>query len=267
MSGAGNDFIVIDNRRHKIRNAPRLARKLCDRRWGIGADGLILVDRSNKADYKMKYYNADGTSGGMCGNGGRCVALYSVISGIARPKHTFEALNDVYQATIKRKYVTLKMKNPRNINLNMKLLTSLGKLQAHYVDTGAPHVVIDAAQLKKRIRHLLDLPVKDLGREIRNHVTFFPKGTNVNFIEILSANSLRMRTFERGVEDETLACGTGAIACAIIGNLIFGLKPPIKVITRSNLTLDVSFQVKDSQISEVLLKGAALVTFEGRINI
>jgi diaminopimelate epimerase len=267
MSGAGNDFIVIDNRDGKIRYANRLARRLCDRRWSIGADGLILVEKSKKANYRMSYYNADGSYGGMCGNGGRCVALYSASKGITRNKHTFEALNDIYHATVNKKFVTLRMKNPKDIALNLSLPTSYGKIQGHYVDTGAPHVVIEATQFKHRFRRLQDLPVTELGREIRNHDKFHPKGTNVNFIQILSTNSIQMRTFERGVEDETLACGTGAIASAIVCNLAFGLKSQIKVITRSNRTLRVAFQKKGNQISDVSLKGPALVTFEGHINV
>lgn len=262
MSGAGNDFIVIDNRSGKIKNSSRIARRLCDRRWGIGADGLILIERSKKADYKMNYYNADGSYGGMCGNGGRCVALYSVISGIASRKHTFEALNYIYQATIAKRYVTLKMKDPQNITVNMSLPTSLGKIQVHYVDTGAPHVVIDVDQLGQTFKKLQDVPVVKIGKEVRNHMQFYPRGTNVNFIKITKSNSLWMRTFERGVEDETLACGTGAIACAIISNLVFGLKPPIKVITRSNLTLQVNFK-KNNGIFDVSLRGPAKTIFEG----
>lgn len=267
MSGAGNDFIVIDNRSRKIKNGPRLARKLCDRRWGIGADGLILIEDSKIADYQMNYYNADGSYGGMCGNGGRCVALYSATSGIARTRHTFEALNHIYQATVAKNYVVLQMKDPQNITLNINLSTSFGKIQAHYVDTGAPHVVIDAVQFKRRFGHLSDLPVVDIGREVRNHITFQPEGTNVNVLQINKANSLRMRTFERGVEDETLACGTGAIACAIIGNFVYGLQSPIKVITSSNLTLQVGFRKSKRQVSDVTLKGPARVIYEGSINI
>lgn len=267
MSGAGNDFVVIDNRSRKIKNGPRLARKLCDRRWGIGADGLILIEDSKIADYKMNYYNADGSYGGMCGNGGRCAALYSVTSGIAKTRHTFEALNSIYHASVAKNYVVLQMKDPQNITLNLSLSTSFGKIQAHYVDTGAPHVVIDARQFKRRFKHLSDLPVVEIGREVRNHITFRPEGTNVNFIQTDSTNSLRMRTFERGVEDETLACGTGAIACAIIGNLVFGLQPPIKVITRSNLTLQVGFKKNKNLVSNVSLKGPARVTFEGSIDV
>lgn len=267
MSGAGNDFIVIDNRNGKIKRGSQLARKLCDRRWGIGADGLILVEKSKKADYRMNYFNADGSYGGMCGNGGRCVALYNTITGLAGKKHTFEALNHAYQAIVDQKSVTLRMRDPRNIALNITLPTPFGSIQGHYVDIGAPHVVIEVSQLKQRFRHLEDVPILNLGREIRYHDKFHPNGTNANFIEILGLNSLQMRTYERGVEDETLACGTGAIASSIIASLVYELDPPIKVIPKSKKILQVNFRKSNGKISDVSLKGPATITFEGHINI
>jgi diaminopimelate epimerase len=215
----------------------------------------------------MKYYNADGSYGGMCGNGGRCVALFCVSAGIAENSHTFEAVNYVYRATVRKNYVTLRMKDPSNLTLNIALKTSFGTIPAHYVDTGAPHVIIDACRINKHIRKLEEVPVVELGREIRNHAMFQPEGTNVNFIERVGAKSLRIRTFERGVENETLACGTGAIASAIVASLAMGLKTPITVQPKSNATLRVAFRRNGEKIRDVSLSGPATMTFEGDIEI
>jgi len=267
MSGAGNDFIVIDNRAGRIKNGSHLARRLCDRHWGIGADGLILIERSKKADYQMKYYNADGSYGGMCGNGGRCAALYCFSAGIANRSHTFEAVNHLYRAAVKRNSVALRMIEPRNLTLDISLKTSFGVIPAHFVNTGAPHVVIDAHRIKRQFQNLDDVPVLVLGREIRNHQMFHPEGTNVNVIEILGAKSIRMRTYERGVEAETLACGTGAVATAIIASAKHGMISPIYIHTRSKVTLRVAFKKNGNNIDEVILSGPAKVTFEGIVEI
>ncbi|MEP0822037.1 MAG: diaminopimelate epimerase [Ignavibacterium sp.] len=261
MSGAGNDFVVLDNRAESIRDKPGLAKRLCDRHWGVGADGLLLVEKSSRgADYRMEYYNADGSYGGMCGNGGRCIAVYAVHRGIASPNHRFDALDHMYEAKVKGAEVVLKMKDPKDLRLNFVLRLAGGDISAHYVDTGAPHVVVEVPG------ELNDVDVVGLGRSIREHSNFKPGGTNVNFLKILGDKSLQIRTYERGVEAETLACGTGSIASAIIAGSLGKAKPPVGVMVRSGSTLKVDFDAEgDGKIRNVRLSGPAVTVFEGTI--
>jgi diaminopimelate epimerase len=267
MSGAGNDFVVIDNRRRRIKNGSALARTLCDRRHGIGADGLLLIERSRSADYTMKYYNADGSSGSMCGNGGRCIAYYAWSAGVAKASHHFEALQHIYHAKIGNTSVTLTMKDPSYLRTNILLRVDKRRFTVHYIDTGSPHVILPLMG-KTQKKGLIDrVDVRGLGQRIRHHSLFKPNGCNVNFLERIDAKTLKMRTYERGVEDETLACGTGAVACAIVGHFIWGMEPPVRIITRGGEVLIVSFRILDNgTINEVKLTGSAKEVFRGVIN-
>ena len=215
MSGAGNDFIVIDNRSEIINDKPAFARKICDRHWSIGADGLLLLESSDKAAYRMMYYNADGSYGGMCGNGGRCIAMFAYLKKIANSSHTFEALDHIYSASVDIENVSLHMKNPISLKLNQHIIIEKKNISYHTIDTGAPHIVIDIKEFNKKI-NFDEFDVQKWGKILRWHKKFTPAGTNVNFIKILENNIVQLRTFERGVESETLACGTGSIASAII---------------------------------------------------
>lgn len=266
MSGAGNDFVVIDNRAGMITNGPILAKKICDRRWGVGADGLLLVEKSAKAAYRMMYYNADGSYGGMCGNGGRCIANFAVAAGIAPKDHSFDALDYLYKAHVNDATVTLHMKDPKDLKLNLVLPVNGKKLKAHFVDTGAPHVVIPVENIAKRKPLLERLDVHALGAKIRYHKKFSPNGTNVNFIELTTSNQLKIRTYERGVEFETLACGTGSVASAIVGSHLYSLEPPVTIIARSGSTLTVDFKKNGKQFSDVSLSGPAAATFTGEFD-
>jgi len=267
MTGAGNDFVVIDNRSGKIKGGSRLARVLCDRRWGIGADGLLLLEKSRKAAYRMMYYNADGSYGGMCGNGGRCIAWFAVKTEIAPARHRFEALDYVYDAEVRNKAVILKMKNPRAFQFGKQIKLDSRTLKVATVDTGSPHVVVEVGDVAKKKDLLSTLDVVGLGREIRYHMAFEPAGTNVNFIEAAGGNSIRMRTYERGVEDETLACGTGSVASALVSSVLWKLKSPVTVVTRSGRKLRVSFERKGEDFGNVKLKGPAEVVFTGSVEI
>jgi diaminopimelate epimerase len=264
MSGAGNDFVVIDNRKGIISDGSALARKVCNRRWGIGADGLILLEPSQRASYRMIYYNADGTYGGMCGNGGRCIAYLAAANNLAPVEHSFEALDHVYNAKVDHESVTLTMKDPSDLKTDIMLRLGKTKLKLHFVDTGSPHAVIPIAQLRKK---LSDINVLELGNRIRNHRRFKPHGTNVNFIERIDANVLKIRTYERGVEEETLACGTGSIAGAIVGRVIWNMTPPITVVPVSNVPLQVSFSANGKVIQAVKLTGPVVVTFIGKFDV
>jgi diaminopimelate epimerase len=267
MSGAGNDFVVVDNRGRKIRNGARAARVLCDRRWGIGADGLLLLQKSRKADYRMMYYNADGSYGGMCGNGGRCIALYAVLNQIAPKNHKFDALGYTYEATVQRRKVSLRMKDPKGLMLKKKIRLGRFDLSVAQVNTGSPHVVIDAQSRKPGLGRLAGVDVMGIGSEVRNHRAFRPQGTNVNFIEVSGRKTISMRTFERGVEDETLACGTGSIASAIVASKWWGLKPPVDIMTQSGRKLVVDFKSSNEKIRDVVLAGPAEVIFVGEIEV
>lgn len=267
MSGAGNDFVVIDNRKNIITDGALLAKKLCDRRWGIGADGLLLIEKSEKAHYRMMYYNADGSYGGMCRNGGRCVALYSAQNGIAPREQTFEALDHVYKAVVMNTQVILQMKDPKNIISNIVLPIGKKRIRASFIDTGSPHVVLLAKSLANRKTNFERLPLEKIGRVIRDHKRFKPNGTNVNFVDIAGVNQLNIRTYERGVEAETSACGTGSVASAIMASLLWKLRPPIRVFTKSKRELIVDFDSDRYSARNVTLEGPAEIIFEGKVVI
>ncbi|MCU0452111.1 MAG: diaminopimelate epimerase [Bacteroidetes bacterium] len=263
LHGAGNDFIVIDNRRRIVRNASRLAKRLCDRHLSIGADGLLLVEHSARADYRMMYYNADGSYGGMCGNGGRSIALFAYVNGIADRVHRFSALGHIYQVSVGANgRVSLSMKDPLAVKSGLKLRGPLGNFLATFVDTGSPHVVI---KVQKGTLRGLDL--KTLGPWIRHHRAFSPHGANVNFMEVLGPKLLQMRTYERGVEAETLACGTGSVACSIIASQLFGVRSPVTIVASSGDRLRVSFRESPEGYREVILDGPARRAFKGTIDV
>ena len=266
MSGAGNDFVVIDNRDGRIQDGSSAARILCDRHNGVGGDGLLLLEPSSKVAYRMMYYNADGSYGGMCGNGGRCIALYASRTGIAPVDHQFEALDHVYLADVSEGMVRLTMKDPRLLNRRMMLPIGKKRIPVFFIDTGSPHVVVAASHLTKKGLGTLD--VKKLGQLIRYHEKFSPQGTNVNFVEIGRDKSVVIRTYERGVESETLACGTGSIAAGIFACVVEGLAAPIVVLPRSGERLIVNFRLeRNGDIRGVILEGPAKETFRGSVEI
>ena len=259
LSGAGNDFVALDDRDGRLGNTDpgALARALCDRHLGIGADGLLILARSTVADVKMKYYNADGTYGGMCGNGGRCTVQYARLLGVPGDELTLEALDFVYRARFTAHGVRLHMKNPVGIVRGIRVATADGTHTVHAIDTGSPHIVCF-------VQDRTTVDVTGIGRALREHERFKPSGTNVNFVETLGTSALGMRTYERGVEAETLACGTGSVASAVIAHLEYGLRPPITIHTRSGDILRVDFKVNGTQITEVTLEGPAVNVFTGK---
>lgn len=249
--GAGNDFIIIDNR-HSIFNPdnPALIKKLCDRRFGIGADGLILINNKTGFDFEMVYFNSDGFVGTMCGNGGRCTADFALKSGIAEKKLRFMAADGIHYAEPEGELIRLKMNDVNEVR------SIAGN---YFINTGSPHYVIFR-------RDLDNFDVYTEGKKIRLSKDFQPGGTNVNFVEPES-NGIFVRTFERGVEDETLSCGTGVTASAI-ASVLSGhfVSSPVNVKTRGG-NLRVEFDVKGSQISDIWLCGPATFVFEGKIEI
>jgi diaminopimelate epimerase len=258
-SGAGNDFVVLNNmeRRLRMEKAP-LARALCDRHLGVGGDGLLLLEHSESAEFRMLYFNADGSSGGMCGNGGRCAALVAWLSGIAGRACSFEALDYVYRATIQDGGIRLSMKDPRNFRRDLDITADNRRSSCHSLDTGSPHVVL----FMPDIEHL---DVVSVGRALRNAPAFQPEGTNVNFVKLISKAAIDLRTYERGVEGETLACGTGSIASAVAGALVHDLEFPVDVHVRSGATLRVDARRDGTSVTDVVLEGPAEVLFQGEI--
>jgi diaminopimelate epimerase len=263
MTGAGNDFVLIDARSGAGEfDWPLLAPALCDRRYGIGADGLLILKQSSKADFRMDYYNADGSYGGMCGNGGRCAARF-VLEEQGGNAVSFEALDYVYSAATAKSEIQLRMKQP-NSHRTGSLEVFNTNIVFHAIDTGTAHCVIFMDQLDERLKARIDVEgVSQLGAAIRRHEEFAPGGTNVDFIEITGTHELAMRTYERGVEAETLACGTGAVASAIVAHIARSMGSPIRVKTRSGEYLTVSFSSSEKQISDVVLSGSALIVFHG----
>ncbi len=222
--------------------------KLCDRRFGIGADGLILINNKTGFDFEMKYFNSDGFVGTMCGNGGRCTADFALKSGIAGKKLRFMAADGIHEAESERELIRLKMNDVNEVR------SVAGN---YFINTGSPHYVVFTKELD-------NFDVFNEGRKIRRSKDFQPGGTNVNFVEPES-NGIFVRTFERGVEDETLSCGTGVTASAI-ASVLSGhfVSSPVNVRTRGG-NLSVEFDVKGNQISDIWLCGPATFVFEGKM--
>ncbi|MBA4311376.1 MAG: diaminopimelate epimerase [Chlorobiaceae bacterium] len=268
MTGAGNDFILIDNRNKQYNlNWISIIPKLADRRYGIGADGVLLIENSSVSDFKMNYFNADGSYGGMCGNGGRCSALFAMDI-FNKSEIRFEALNHIYNAKLLNDKVLLQMIDPHSIKLD-QILNDVypTPILYHFIDTGAPHVVIFIKDQNNNFENFKNRDISEIGKKIREHKNFYPDGTNVNFVLINNDKSISIRTYERGVESETLACGTGSVACAVIYSLKEFLKPPVDVHTRSNEILTVNFDKIDGTIKNASLIGSAKSVFSGEIKI
>jgi diaminopimelate epimerase len=249
--GTGNDFVMIDNRNLQFpQNNVQLVNFLCDRRFGIGGDGLILLNPSNEHDFTMVYYNADGNEGTMCGNGGRCLVAFAHDLGVIKNKTTFDAVDGLHHATIENGLVNLQMIDVNSVEIH--------KNHA-FLNTGSPHHV----QLVKNIG---EFDVFNNGKEIRYGSPYFEKGTNVNFAEAIDETTFRVRTYERGVEDETLACGTGvtAVAIAMFEQNITPSKS-VKLLVEGG-ELEVSFEKENNNYTNVFLKGPAKFVFKGSIN-
>ena len=212
MEGSGNDFVILDGDAFSsIVHRPSSIVKMCDRKFGIGADGILLLEKSKKSDVRMRIFNADGSEAEMCGNGARCVALYIAIQN-KKKSLTIETLAGFLQACVFQNSVKLKMTDPLDLKLGQIVKVGAQSYEVDYINTGVPHAVVEVSDLK-------NFQVKSLGHALRHHRIFQPAGSNVNFMKFVDKDHLRIRTYERGVEDETLACGTGAVASAIIAIL------------------------------------------------
>jgi diaminopimelate epimerase len=261
MSGAGNDFVLIDNRAgNTYLNRSQIAR-LCDRHRGIGADGILLLEKaSNRADFRMRYFNADGGEAEMCGNGARCFARFANKVAGTQGKISFETPAGVISADLVGDLVTLQMTEPSDLRLKVTLRIADKGKTVHFINSGVPHVIIPVSKID-------DVNVQQEGAPIRYHEMFSPKGANVNFIEKRGPTKIAVRTYERGVEDETLACGTGVVASALIFAATENASDPISVITRGGDELQVGFEKIDSQFRNVTLTGPAEFVFEGTVEV
>ncbi len=258
MHGSGNDFILIDNRSRLIglSEAEEYAARLCKRKFGIGADGLILIDSSDRADFKWYFYNADGSQADMCGNGGRCAARFAYITGLAPENLTFETGAGIIRAEVKGASVKLQLPDPMGLKLDAVIDVHGEDFPVHCLNTGVPHAVHFTDDLETA-------PVFEWGRLIRHHKCFQPEGTNVDFVEVKGRNDVVLRTYERGVEDETHACGTGAVAAAILAALKGFVESPVKVRTWGGEILTIYFDLKDHKITNVFLEGDAVLVYSG----
>ncbi len=270
ISGAGNDFILIDEDALPAGIGPYgiFAKAACNRHYGTGADGLLVVKVADKADFEMDYYNADGSTGGMCGNGARCVAGYVMDTRKLDRRVTFKAFDHTYTAERKGSEITVEMKNPSGLLTDLELDVGGKKHTCHYIDTGSPHVVVIVDGDNRTFEQSFDdADIEQIGRQLRYHEAFKPFGTNVNFIAgaEIGKNTIRIRTYERGVESETLACGTGSVASAIIAALLRKLEPPVYVHTRSGFRLAVDFRRTGREITSVTLTGPYRYIFTGRL--
>lgn len=250
--GTGNDFVMIDNRSLFFpKEDVQLINKLCDRRFGVGADGLILLEPSEKEDFTMVYYNADGNEGSMCGNGGRCLVAFAKQLNVIENETTFDAVDGLHYATVNNGIVSLKMIDVQEISVNKS---------NSFLNTGSPHHI-------QFCENISEIDVKKVGAEIRYGAPYFEEGTNVNFAEQVSENSFKVRTYERGVEDETLACGTGVTAVAIAANNSNKTTKNTIQLEVLGGNLEVSFDKNEDTYSNVFLKGPAELVFEGTILI
>ena len=258
---SGNDFIIIDNKNGELDTRDfdysSMAKDLCSRRFSIGGDGLLVLENSDETDFRMRIINPDGSEVTMCGNGARASALYAAQNGWGESL-AVETGAGLINAEVVGNNVKLKMSDPTDIKLGIKLGIGQTIMDVHYINTGVPHVV-----------HLVDdldeYPVNEIGRQVREHTLFAPEGTNADFVGNVKEDTVRVRTYERGVEDETLACGTGVTASAIILGLLDQASSPVKLEAQSGDILTVYFNISGRNISDVYLEGAASIVYEGRV--
>lgn len=260
MSGSGNDFILIDHRDPLLSEdqLKGFIRKVCRRRFSVGADGLILIENSTKADFRWRFFNADGSEAEMCGNGGRCAARFAYVKGIAPAQLRFETLAGIIHAQVDGKRVKLEMPKPRDVKMDERIFIEGKELTLSSINTGVPHAVLF-------LKEINEIDVVDMGRVIRFHPHYAPSGVNANFIKVEDDSTLSIRTYERGVEDETLACGTGVVASVLISALKGLVKSPVSVRTRGGEILTVHYEIEKDQIKRVFFEGEVHIIYEGEI--
>ena len=261
MSGCGNDFIIIDNRSGAwdgMKN-PGFVKAVCREKLSVGADGLIFIEKSGSSDFKWRFFNADGSEAEMCGNGARCAARFAFLNGIAGASLSFETIAGTIHAEVNGASVKTQLSRPGNLQLNQELAVDGAAFTMHSINTGVPHAVIFVEDLD-------GVPIKELGAKIRFHEHFQPAGTNVNFISIGPDGSIGIRTYERGVEDETLACGTGSVAAALVCIAMGRAASPVLVKTRGGEQLKVYAEPAAPPFAQAYLEGGASLIYTGEMS-
>jgi diaminopimelate epimerase len=270
LSGSGNDFILIDHRTPFLPEATlsQWVAKICAHRLSVGADGVILIEppgpsasagSDGKADFRWRLFNADGSPAEMSGNGGRCAARFAFLKGIAKTAMVFETPAGLIQAEVMDNQVKIRFTDPTDFRWRLLVELDGVRREGHFVNTGVPHLIylvedVDAVDLLS------------LGRKSRLHPLFQPAGTNVNFIQQLDAHRFKIRTYERGVEDETLACGTGSVAAALIAASVAGAENPVTLLPKGGQPLTVTFTREGAQFRDIYLAGDARIVYEGEMN-
>jgi diaminopimelate epimerase len=261
MAGGGNDFVMIDNRGGRIIDGSDLAKRICTRALSVGADGLILVEPSARATFRMRYYNSDGSFGAFCGNGTRCAARFAFLNVIAGRKMTIETDAGIVSAEIAEGgQVTLALPPPMRFRPQRPLTVGTQTLHGSSILVGVPHYVLFLRE------DLWSQNIAPLGSAIRSHPELQPDGgANVNFVVVRDSHSIEVRTYERGVEAETLSCGSGVVASAVTSGLFGRVQSPVSVLTRSGITYEVAFTIADGHPDDVRLRGDARLIYRATI--
>jgi diaminopimelate epimerase len=256
MAGGGNDFVVIDNRAGRVEDPAALARRICTHHLSVGADGIILIENTGRATFRMRYFNADGSLGDFCGNGTRCAARFAFVNVIAPKRMTIETGAGTVGAEVSDGgHVTLTLQPPHSFQADRALRVGETLIHGSSIMVGVPHYVVFLRQ------DLWSQDIVALGRAIRNHPELQPAGANVNFVVVRDPHNIEVRTYERGVEAETLACGSGVVASSVTSALFGKTKSPVNVLTRSGITLEVSFALDGGVPRDVQLGGDARIVY------
>lgn len=258
MEASGNDFVVVDNRRGPVKRPHAFTRKVCTPHTGVGADGVLLLEKGRKGRFSMRIINSDGSEAEACGNGFRCIARYARERLGLPGKFTFDTGAGPVEAMLKGKKIRVRMARPKDLAIDRNLRAAGRGFRYSFLNTGVPHVVVFVTDVQK-------MDVVKYGRAIREHAAFRPKGTNVNFVQVLNSGNVRIRTYERGVENETLACGTGATASAILSCLHGFCKAPVNVTTKSGERLKIDYVGSGQTLEAAFMEGEARFVFDGRL--
>ncbi|MED5579578.1 MAG: diaminopimelate epimerase [Nitrospinota bacterium] len=260
LSGSGNDFIFVENfdNEFKEESMADFVKSVCRRGLSVGADGLMFIESSEKADFKWRFFNADGSEGEMCGNGGRCAIRFAKETGLIKKKGSFETMAGVLDASIDGNRVKVKMTKPHSFTQSTKIILRDEEVLLDSINTGVPHAILYT-------KNLDSVDVLNDGREIRRHSIYQPDGTNVNFVKVLDSNNITIRTYERGVEDETLACGTGAVASSLLAAARNLVESPVNVQVKSGESLMIHFEGNPEDTSDVYMEGDTRLVYTGEM--
>ncbi len=259
MAGAGNDFIVIDVRGRPFRAEKGFIRKICTRRLSVGADGVILLDESKIADFRVHFYNSDGSVSRFCGNGSRCAARYAFLNGIAAKALSFEGDDGTHSAVVRGGRVRVSVIDAKKVIIPEVVTTGDESWHGGLIDTGVPHFVVERSDIEH-----IDMDM--FGKTIRYHARFRPAGINVDCIRYEDDGSITIRTYERGIEGETLSCGSGCVAATVYAAILKSARSPLSLHTRSQIDLQVFFKKSDGKVYDLFLEGDARILFRGEIN-